>query len=194
MAEQRLGNAHSVLEIVACRDPTPRSVLVCIRNGEDQGIDLHHDQRLHQVAVDGIPHPRSSGFDFEVFGGAAQNGAPGARSAAGGIGGVEGLHAAAADRHRIVIVGGNGGDGCCEPLIGDLGATIGGDAEVLESAERETRASGDRSLLLEVLHASGSAAHQREAHEIATAILEHVPPALRTTFLAQPQVQWAGLR
>jgi hypothetical protein len=73
------------------------------------------------------------------------------------------------------------------------GGTVGGDAEILESAEREARASGDVFLLLEVLHASGTAAHQEEARALAGAIVQDVPPALIDAFLGLPAIKWCGL-
>ncbi len=71
------------------------------------------------------------------------------------------------------------------------GATVGGDAEVLASTERETRASGDRFLLLDVLHASRGARARAEANDIATKILGHTPANLRPAFLALRAVRWA---
>jgi len=74
------------------------------------------------------------------------------------------------------------------------GATVGGDPDVLESAEEEIRASGDQFLLLEVLLACASAKHQKEALAIATQISKHVPKHLLGSFLGQPMVRWTGLQ
>jgi tetratricopeptide (TPR) repeat protein len=71
------------------------------------------------------------------------------------------------------------------------GAVIGGDPEVLGSAEQEARDSGDIYLLLDVLHASGGASHQQEASDLARAILRHLPIPLRSFFQALPAVRWA---
>jgi len=75
-----------------------------------------------------------------------------------------------------------------------LGATVGGDAEVLASAEEETRACGDRFLLLEVLYASGSPEHRQEAAAVAERIFDHLSPALAEVFERKPSVRWALAR
>ena len=62
---------------------------------------------------------------------------------------------------------------------------------MLASTERETRASGDRFLLLEVLYASRGARAKAEAKVVAESILDHLPPPLRETFRRQPAVRWA---
>lgn len=71
------------------------------------------------------------------------------------------------------------------------GATVGGDADVLASTERECRASGDRFLLLDVLYASRGTRAKLEAQAVARAILSHTPEHLRESFLALPAVRWA---
>ena len=73
------------------------------------------------------------------------------------------------------------------------GALTGGDAEVLCSAESEARESGDRFLLLEVLHASGSQEALAEASRLADTLLPFVPADLRAAFLASPSVYWTGI-
>ena len=73
------------------------------------------------------------------------------------------------------------------------GALTGGDAEVLCSAESEASESGDRFLLLEVLHASGSQEALAEASRLADTLLPFVPADLRAAFLASPSVYWTGI-
>ena len=72
------------------------------------------------------------------------------------------------------------------------GALAGGDAEVLASAEAEARESGDRYLLLEVLHTTGSARALAEAIDLVEALLAHTPPELQTAFLSAPVVRWTA--
>jgi ATP/maltotriose-dependent transcriptional regulator MalT len=73
------------------------------------------------------------------------------------------------------------------------GGTVGGDAEILESAERGARASGDVFLLLEIFHASGTAAHQEEAKALAGRIFAEVPLPLQESFQRLPAIKWCGL-
>ncbi|MCK6502263.1 protein kinase [Myxococcota bacterium] len=72
-----------------------------------------------------------------------------------------------------------------------LGASVGGDAEVLRSAEEEARACGDVFVLLEVLHASGTGEHRREAAALVLALQAHVPAPLVDAFDRLPAVRWA---
>ena len=62
------------------------------------------------------------------------------------------------------------------------GGTVGGDAEVLEFAVEEARASGDLFLLLEVLHATGGRRAQHEARRIVTTIEATLPDSFRIFF------------
>ena len=62
---------------------------------------------------------------------------------------------------------------------------------MLESTERETRASGDRFLLLDVLFASRGHRARIEARQIAQGILDRTPEFLREPFLGLPAVRWA---
>lgn len=71
------------------------------------------------------------------------------------------------------------------------GAVIGRDAAVLRVAELEARASGDRLLLLRVLHASRRAAARSEAKRIAVATAEGLFGPLRDAFAALPSVRWS---
>ncbi len=73
------------------------------------------------------------------------------------------------------------------------GAIIGGDADVLESAEQEIRACGDRFLLLRALHACGGASRRREASMLCRHLLPHLPPPLVPRFMDVPAVLWTGL-
>lgn len=73
------------------------------------------------------------------------------------------------------------------------GAEIGRDAQVLHRAEAEARASGDRFLLLQALHASGSGSHRTEARAICLSILPYIPARLQPRFLSSEAVQWADL-
>ncbi|MCB9779511.1 MAG: protein kinase [Alphaproteobacteria bacterium] len=90
---------------------------------------------------------------------------------------------------------GRGGDRRLAARLLLLGAEVGGDAEVLASAEEEARASGDQLLLLEVLHASGSEAQRAEAASIVERVSPHVPSEFQDTFGEIPAVRWAtGVR
>jgi tetratricopeptide (TPR) repeat protein len=71
------------------------------------------------------------------------------------------------------------------------GGTVGGDAEVLGFAVEEARASGDRFLMLEVLHAVGGALAHAEARRLIEALRERMPPYLQGHFLQRPVVRWA---
>jgi len=73
------------------------------------------------------------------------------------------------------------------------GAALGGDVEVFAAAEQEARTSGDRFLMLEVLHVGGSSAHRKEARVICDHLLPHIPSSHVATFRARPVVRWAGL-
>lgn len=86
---------------------------------------------------------------------------------------------------------GRGGDRRLTARLLLLGATVGGDAEVLASAEEEARACGDRFLLLEVLHASGSPEHRQEAAALVEELLAHLPPGSIDSFERSPQARWA---
>jgi tetratricopeptide (TPR) repeat protein len=88
---------------------------------------------------------------------------------------------------------GRGGDRRLAARLLFAGATVGGDAEVLETAERETRESNDLFLLLEVLHASGGSRGQAEGQRIARRIYSGAPRSLRVHFRARPEVRWCGL-
>jgi tRNA A-37 threonylcarbamoyl transferase component Bud32/tetratricopeptide (TPR) repeat protein len=72
------------------------------------------------------------------------------------------------------------------------GALIGRDATVLRVAEMEARASGDRILLLHVLHASRRTASRSEARRVAAAIGDSLFGPLREAFLALPAVRWSA--
>ncbi len=72
------------------------------------------------------------------------------------------------------------------------GGTVGGDAEVLEFAVDEARASGDQLLLLDVLHAAGGDS-QREARCIIDALEKHMPRDLVPFFRNHPSVRWARI-
>jgi len=86
---------------------------------------------------------------------------------------------------------GRGGDRRLAARLLLLGASVGGDAEVLRSAEAEARASGDTFLLLEALHASGSEEHRREALGLVTEVASHLPGRLGEPFGLLPAVRWA---
>lgn len=70
------------------------------------------------------------------------------------------------------------------------GGTVGGDAEVLEFAVEEARASGDLFLLLEVLHATGGRRARHEARKIASTIEATIPKKLHPYFQQHPAVSW----
>ncbi|RME28603.1 MAG: hypothetical protein D6798_02025 [Deltaproteobacteria bacterium] len=89
---------------------------------------------------------------------------------------------------------GRGGDRRLAARLLLLGATVGGDAEVLASAEEETRACGDRFLLLDVLYASGALEHRQEAAAVCERILAHLSPDLAEVFQRKPAVRWALAR
>jgi hypothetical protein len=89
---------------------------------------------------------------------------------------------------------GNAGDRALGATLLLHGATVGGDPDVLESAEEEIRACGDQFLLLEVLLACASSSHQKEALAVAKRIADHVPKNLLSSFLGQPMVRWTGLQ
>lgn len=89
---------------------------------------------------------------------------------------------------------GSSGDRSLTARLLISGARVGGDAEVLRSAEREARASRDRFVLLRALHASGTDEARKEALLIARAIAAEVPPSLRAAFHRHPAARWAGLR
>ncbi|MEL6346237.1 MAG: serine/threonine-protein kinase [Myxococcota bacterium] len=72
------------------------------------------------------------------------------------------------------------------------GGTVGGDAEVLEFAVDEARASGDRFLLLDVLHAVGGTAAQHEARALVQELEARMPPSLVDKFQQHPAVRWAN--
>ena len=72
------------------------------------------------------------------------------------------------------------------------GARVGGDAQVLQSAEHEARASRDRFTLLSVLHAVGSVEARREARALAEIIREGSPEHFYPTFDSLPAVAWAS--
>jgi tetratricopeptide (TPR) repeat protein len=88
---------------------------------------------------------------------------------------------------------GRGGDRRLAARLLFSGATVGGDAEVLETAERETRECNDVFLLLEVLHASGGERNRQEAQRIAQRIYWSAPRSLRAHFRSRPEVRWSGL-
>lgn len=89
---------------------------------------------------------------------------------------------------------GRGGDRRLAARLLLLGATVGGDAEVLASAEEEARACGDRFLILEVLHASGSPEHRDEAAKVVDEITAHLPKSQLEVFSRRPSVRWARAR
>lgn len=89
---------------------------------------------------------------------------------------------------------GRGGDRRLAARLLLLGATVGGDAEVLASAEEEARACGDRFLLLEVLHASGSPEHREEAMALVETLAGHMPGDMADTFARCAAVRWARER
>jgi len=68
------------------------------------------------------------------------------------------------------------------------------DMDVLSNAESEARASGDRFLMLEVLHAVGSSAHRQEAEALCTHLLPNIPLHHRPRFLDSGPVRWAAPR
>jgi tetratricopeptide (TPR) repeat protein len=72
-----------------------------------------------------------------------------------------------------------------------FGGTVGGDAEVLEFAVEEARASGDRFLLLDVLHAVSGPRAQTDARHLVEEISAHLPTRLRARFHSHPAVRWA---
>src|SRR4030095_5362089 len=65
MGVERLCNGAGVLVVGAARRLAAALILVDVRNGEDQVIDLHHHQRLNQIAIDRIPHTRSTGLGLQ---------------------------------------------------------------------------------------------------------------------------------
>ena len=71
------------------------------------------------------------------------------------------------------------------------GGRMGGDAEVLRSAEAEARKSRDRFVLLSVLHAVGGDDARREGYALVGWIEAHLPKELRGAFLRNPAVRWA---
>ena len=74
-----------------------------------------------------------------------------------------------------------------------LGATVGGDANVLAQSEGEARACGDAFLLLDVLFASAGPDRRAEAARLVAAIHAHLPRTLRPAFAERAAVRWAGL-
>ena len=66
MPVERRSNRYRVRVVVADYDPTAGLVLVCVRHGEHEMIDLHHYQRLDKISIDGVSHPRPASFDFEA--------------------------------------------------------------------------------------------------------------------------------
>ena len=72
------------------------------------------------------------------------------------------------------------------------GATVGGDVDILDSTREETEHSGDRFLILSVLHACGGEDDAREAASIAAAIYERTPQGHRHSLMALPAVKWSG--
>ena len=72
------------------------------------------------------------------------------------------------------------------------GAVLGRDGEVFSAAEQEARASGDRFLMLDVLHGGGSSANREEAHMLCLQLLPHIPGPLVPPFRARPAVRWAA--
>ena len=72
------------------------------------------------------------------------------------------------------------------------GAALGRDLEVFAAAEQEARTSGDRFLMLDVLHVGGSSAHREEARALCQHVLPHIPGGLAASFLARPAVRWAN--
>lgn len=83
------------------------------------------------------------------------------------------------------------GDRRLSAMLLYFGGTVGGDAEVLEFAVEEARASGDRFLLLDVLHAVGGPRAQADATQIVEDIDDHIPQRLRDRFRQHPAVRWA---
>lgn len=74
-----------------------------------------------------------------------------------------------------------------------LGATVGGDTDILAQAEGEARACGDLFLLLDVLFASAGPERRAEAARLIAEVHAHLPRALRGAFAERPVVRWAGL-
>jgi tetratricopeptide (TPR) repeat protein len=72
------------------------------------------------------------------------------------------------------------------------GAAVGRDPVVFAAAEQEARASGDRFLMLNVLHVGGSSEHREEARGLIEHLLPHIPDAWLPVFRARPQVAWAA--
>lgn len=70
------------------------------------------------------------------------------------------------------------------------GGRVGGDADVLRSAEAEARKSRDRFVLLSVLHAVGGDDARKEGHALVQWIDSHLPSGLRGAFLRNPAVRW----
>ncbi len=109
--------------------------------------------------------------------------------------GMSGVLTADADAlTRAMEVLGRSGDRSLTARLLLHGARVGGDADVLRSAESEARASRDVFVLLAVLHAVGSDEARREARSLARQIEARVPSEHRPTFLALPSVSWAVTR
>jgi hypothetical protein len=58
-------NLDSVLVVLADLDAARVLITVRVGDGEDQMVDLHHHQRLNQIPVDRVPHPRAASLHFE---------------------------------------------------------------------------------------------------------------------------------
>ena len=83
------------------------------------------------------------------------------------------------------------GDRRLSAMLLYFGGTVGGDAEVLEFAVEEARASGDRFLLLDVLHAVGGPRAHADARQLVDNITDHLPGRMRARFRMHPAVRWA---
>ncbi len=109
--------------------------------------------------------------------------------------GMSGVLTADADAlTRAMEVLGRSGDRSLTARLLLHGARVGGDAEVLHSAESEARSSRDLFVLLAVLHAVGSDEARREARAIARQIEARTPGEHRSAFAALPAVAWAMAR
>lgn len=95
---------------------------------------------------------------------------------------------------RAMEVLGRSGDRALTARLLLHGARVGGDADVLQSAEAEARASHDVFALLSVLHAVGSEDARRDARLIVRQVEGDIPLEHRPAFATVPAVAWATQR